>query len=91
MTRREFVILTGAALGGTALACGRGGRLIDEPSGTDTQTESGPSAPAEAPTAAPLIRRQVITANDFAPEQMNSIETVLVAVRYSGLPERNFD
>lgn len=96
MSRRTFIVLTGAALGGAALACNRAGqRLIEAspmpPSSAPGASEPGSSDPSAPATTTPLIRRQVITANDFVPEQMNGIPTVLVAVKYADLPERNFD
>jgi len=56
-------------------------------------SEAPSSAPLEAiPTRAQAVAaRREITANDYVPEQRNIVETVMVLVNFSGLPERVFD
>lgn len=98
LTRREFIQLTGLALGGAALACNR----ADESDGvTEASAPGAPSSPsgatgatgsdAEESTLPVADVRPVITFNDYVQEQMNVVDTVVVLANYSGLPDRAFD
>ena len=103
ITRRRFLIGAGAALAGTALACGRGRNVVSTtaPSGATFPSATSPSsgdAPTAAPgsTAAPVVATdvplsRVITFNDYLPEHLNVVETVVVVVNFSGRPEQVFD
>jgi hypothetical protein len=60
------------------------------PSPGDVPTATPEAAPVtQAPTDEPLGR--VITFNDYLPEHLNIVETVVVVVNFSGRPEQVFD
>jgi hypothetical protein len=98
--RRGFLKLGGMVVGSAAaaLACGKGADLA-QPTGAaaPTQLSSGATAPP-GPTVEPTPRpptladlRPVITFNDYVPEQVNYVDTLVIVVNYTDLPERVFD
>jgi len=99
LTRREFIQLAGLALGGAALACNQGGQqTTTEPpttgggvTGATTPPESTATSEIEGTPLPEADVRPVITFNDYVPEQLNVIDTVVVLVNYSDLPERVFN
>ncbi len=94
LTRRGFIQVTGLALGGAALACNRAAETTTESEAEEAGAPpaagtTGEEAEASALPAADV--RPVITFNDYIQEQLNVIDTVVVLVNYSDLPERVFD
>ncbi len=60
------------------------------PPATATPTTPLPATPTPLPTPMPAIGRE-ITANDFLPEQLNIVETVIVLVNFSNRPGEVFN
>jgi hypothetical protein len=101
LNRRDFIKLTALTLGGTTLACGKG-RQILQPT-ADSQTPATPSAVAvrASPSASPSAslstptplgpRARIITPNDFIPEQVNYVDTLVVLVNFSDRRDQVYD
>ena len=97
ISRRDFLKVAATALGGAALACGKGQEIIeitatpgalDQPPVFDTPNEEVVSQPTEVPTSP---RTRIITANDFIPEQTNYIDTLVVNVNFEDRRDIPFD
>jgi hypothetical protein len=90
LTRRGFIRLSGLALGGAALACNRAAETATGGEAGETGAPAAGAAPEASALPAADVR-PVITFNDYVQEQLNVVDTVVVLVNYSDLPERVFD